>query len=218
MRGLQGGSMRLDHNLLLIPVLAVFLTTVVDGYQGSSALNEKQPAPQHNDLSSPRGPETASPVPKFGVVWEGKLTRSGLPKNEQGWKWLREQGVNGIVNFRARNNVDYHGYGFNHTLWIPMDNGRLPTFKEAEMYLAWIQDPKNQPINIQCAEGKDRTGMMAALARYAIDSWPMDKALNEASLYRRGEPLADARIHWLRGWAKRHPPGSHRSKMVYSLP
>jgi hypothetical protein len=174
------------------------------------------PAPEQGTLEpggqtqQPRGPESRGPVPNFGIIWQGKLTRSGLPKNEDGWKWLRKQGVKSIVNFRARNDVNYEGYGFGNSLWIPMDNGRFPTETEAVTYLTWIQDPAHQPVNVQCAEGKDRTGMMAALARYAIGGWSMDKAVSEASLYRKGKPLADERINWLRDWARKHPPASHR--------
>jgi Tyrosine phosphatase family len=157
-----------------------------------------------------RGPEPKGPVPKYGIIWQGKLSRSGKPKNDEGWKWLREQGVNSIVNFRARDDVDYKKFGFGDYLWIPMDNGRLPTDAEAEKYLAWIQSPANQPVSIQCAEGKDRTGMMAALARYSIEGWPIDDAVKEASLYRKGEPISDERINWLRQWASKHSPGSHR--------
>lgn len=207
--------MKIDLRLLVVAVVAVTISSVALRGQTnalSSATNQK--TSESGALSQPRGPEAKGPVPKFGILWQGKLTRSGLPKNEDGWRWLRAQGVNSIVNFRARNNVDYKGYGFGNALWIPMDNGRLPTEAEAEAYLAWIQDPANQPVNIQCAEGKDRTGMMAALARYAIDGWPIDKALDEASLYRKGESLADERISWLRDWASKHPPSSHRRKQA----
>lgn len=206
--------MKIDLQLFVAAAVALMLSSVALRAQtnvpSSAATNQK--TSELDAPSQPRGPEPKGPVPRFGIVWQGKLTRSGKPKREDGWKWLRTQGVNTIVNFRARNNVDYKGYGFGNVLWIPMDNGRLPTEAEAEAYLAWIQDPANQPVNIQCAEGKDRTGMMAALARYAIDGWSMDKALNEAGLYRRGEPLADERISWLRDWVTRHPPSSHRRK------
>jgi hypothetical protein len=207
--------MKIDLRLFVVAVVALIISSVALGGQTntqSSAATKQKVSGLDAPPSQPRGPEPKGPVPKFGVLWQGKLTRSGLPKNEAGWQWLRAQGVNSIVNFRARNDIDYKGYGFDNALWIPMDNGRLPTEAEAEAYLAWIQDPANQPVNIQCAEGKDRTGMMAALARYAIDGWPIDKALNEASLYRKGEPLADERIRWLRDWANKHPPSSHRRK------
>jgi hypothetical protein len=52
--------------------------------------------------------------------------------------------------------------------------------------------------------------MMVALARYAIDGWPMEKALAEAKTYRGGEDLARFRIEWLQKCAAAHKPGSER--------
>lgn len=157
-----------------------------------------------------KGPVENAPVTRYGVIWDGKLSRSGMPKDENGWKWLRDQGVNTVVNFRQDNDVDYGKYGIESFLWIPLNGGRMPSDAEAEKFLRFIQDADNSPVHIQCAEGKDRTGMMAALARYAVDGWPMDEALGEAGLYRRGEDLSPERIKWLRDWAAKHRPGSHR--------
>jgi hypothetical protein len=194
----------------LIAAASLMVSFSVQAQDSENASIVKTDGAASQATAKPRGPEPKGIVPRYGIVWEGKLTRSGKPKREEGWKWLREQGTNTIVNFRANNDVDYQSFGFSNVLWIPMDNGRLPTSLEAETYLAWIQEPKNQPVNIQCAEGKDRTGMMAALARYAIDGWSMDDAIQEAALYRKGEHLASERIEWLRAWAKAHPPGSHK--------
>ena len=158
------------------------------------------------------GPTKGLPLPRFAVVWEGKLSRSGNSKEAGAWEWLRGRGVNGVVNFRERNNVDYDRFGFKQVLWIPLANGALPTEEEAEHYLRFIQEPANQPVHVYCAEGKDRTGMMIALARYAVEGWTMDAAIAEARLFRRGEDLAQPRIDWLRAWEARHKPGSHRRR------
>ena len=179
---------------------------------GSLGLLQREPQGQDSHASKGRGPEPKGPVPRFGVVSTGKITRSGLPKDDTGWDWLRERGTKTIVNFRERNAVDYQKHGFKSCLWIPLHEGRTPTDQEVKKYLGWIQDPANQPVNVQCAAGKDRTGMMIALARYAIEGWPMEEAINEASLYRKGAPLAEFRLEWLRQWASKHPPGSHRVK------
>ncbi len=197
-----------------VVVLVILPAVVVIGQtRRAHSLAADQSATQAGaQAAKPRGPEPKGLVPKYGIVWQGKLTRSGMPKNDDGWKWLRAQGINSIVNFRARNDVDYKKYGFEDSLWIPMDNGRLPTQAEAESYLAWIQNPANQPVHIQCAEGKDRTGMMAALARYAIEGWSIEDAIRETGLYRKGEPISVERTSWLRQWASKHQSGSHRKK------
>jgi hypothetical protein len=202
---------RLINVVAINVALALFCLVVMAQTNSTSTPEQTGGGEKRSETPQPRGPEPKGLVPRFGIVWEGKLTRSGKPKDAEAWKWLREQGTNSIVNFRASNDIDYSSYGFGKILWIPMDNGRLPTEEEAKSYLAWIQDPVNQPVNIQCAEGKDRTGMMAALARYAVEGWPMEEAIKEASIYRRGKPLAEERINWLRDWARKHSPGSHRA-------
>src|SRR2546425_12339464 len=55
-----------------------------------------------------------------------------------------------------------------------------PSDQQAEEFLRVIQDPNNAPVHMHCNAGRDRTAMMAALARYSIDGWPMEKALEEA--------------------------------------
>lgn len=52
--------------------------------------------------------------------------------------------------------------------------------------------------------------MMVALARYAIDGWPIEKGLGEAKTYRGGDDLARFRIEWLNKWAATRKPCSER--------
>ena len=149
-------------------------------------------------------------IRNYGVVWDGKLMRSGKPYSEGGWTWVHNQGVKSIVTLIRGDNVDYKKYGFQNVLHVPLQGQEVPTEEEAKQYLQFIQDPKEWPVDVHCAEGKDRTGMMVALARYAIDGWPMDKALAEAKTYRGGDDLARFRIAWLQKWAAEHKPGSER--------
>lgn len=157
-------------------------------------------ATAHQPPSAPRN---------YGVVWSNRLTRSGMPKDDSGWIWLHDQGVKSIVTFRKENDVDYKKFGFNNVLHMPMGSNP-PTDAEAEEFLRFIQEPRNQPVHIHCEAGQSRTGLMAALARYAIDGWPLDKALNEARHYRQGRDLSKKRVDWLKGWAAQHPAGSFR--------
>jgi hypothetical protein len=153
---------------------------------------------------------SGAPFPRYGVIWEGRLTRSGMPDDENAWRWLRARGVEGVVNFRQDNDVEYGRFGISHVLWLPLKGGEPPTTAEAERFLAFVQEPANGRVHIHCAEGKSRTGVMAALARYAIDGWPLERALNEARTYRNGEDLVPSHVQFLEAWAARHRPGSHR--------
>lgn len=155
---------------------------------------------------------SAGDMPNFGVVWEHKLTRSGLPDSDSGWAWLRAQGVRSVVTFREEHDVDYAGLGFANVLQIPLSSDIYPTEAQAQRFLAYIQDPTRQPVHVHCKAGRDRTGMMVALARYAVDGWPLSDALAEARRYRGGKDLESNRIEWLHAWAAKHPPGSARTR------
>jgi protein tyrosine/serine phosphatase len=160
------------------------------------------------------GQDRDAPLERFGTVWPGKMTRSGLPSKEGdsgGWRWLCARGVRSVVSFRGDNDIDYKAAGIERALWLPIRGNNPPSDKQAEQFLRFIQDPANQPVHIHCAEGKSRTGLMTALARYSVDGWPLEKALAEARLYRNGKELNRKQVEWLRQWAKQHPPGSHRS-------
>jgi len=159
-----------------------------------------------------RGPKAAArqALPNYGEVWENRLTRSGQPRSEEGWRWLRRQGVKSVVNFRAEEDTDYTGLGFERVLWLPFTSRTPPTDDHAEEFLAFVRDRRNWPVHIHCKNGRGRTGVMAALVRYAIDGWPLERALAEARTYRRGEDLGPPYIAWLRRWAAHHEPASHR--------
>jgi hypothetical protein len=149
-------------------------------------------------------------VRNYGVLWPHKLTRSGLPRNDLGWTWLREQGVRSIVTFRTENDVDYRSIGFENVMRVPLSGAVMPTETQAVEYLKFVQNPANQPVHIHCTAGRDRTGMMAALVRYSIDGWTLDNALKEARQYRDGKDLSARRIAWLHAWTKAHTPGSFK--------
>ncbi len=149
----------------------------------------------------------------YGVVWEKQLTRSGLPENDAGWMWLRSQGVKSVVTFLSKNDVDYNKFGFEHVLRFPISHNPptdSPSDQQAEEFLRFIQDPDNAPVHMHCTAGTSRTGMMAALAQFSIDGWPMEKALEEARRYRHGKDLPQRRVAWLYNWASRHKPASYR--------
>jgi protein tyrosine/serine phosphatase len=149
-----------------------------------------------------------APLQNYGVIWPNKLTRSGMPASDQGWYWLRNQGVKSVVTFRPEHDVNYDQFGF-HVMRLPMEKDP-PDEQQAEEFLRFIQSPKNQPVHIHCTAGEGRTGLMAALTRYAIDGWPLDQALAEARSYRDGRDLSKNRLDWLKKWAAKHPPGSAR--------
>jgi|SRR2546426_41969 len=98
---------------------------------------------------------------------------------------------------------------FERYLSLPFKGKEPPTEAEAETFLAFVRDPQHWPVHIHCKEGKYRTGLMAALVRYAIDGWSIDEALAEARRYTKGKDLFARDVSWVRRWAANHEPGSY---------
>jgi len=53
--------------------------------------------------------------------------------------------------------------------------------KDAQIILVLriLQDPKNWPVFVHCAEGRDRTGYVVATYRMIIENWQADDAIHE---------------------------------------
>jgi len=155
--------------------------------------------------------EAPPSIPSYGVIWEERFTRSGAPRDEAGWTWLRTHGVRSVVNFRflPEDAEASERARFERYLSLPFKGKEPPTEAEAETFLAFVRDPQHWPVHIHCKEGKYRTGLMAALVRYAIDGWSIDEALAEARRYTKGKDLFARDVSWLRRWAANHEPGSY---------
>jgi hypothetical protein len=46
-------------------------------------------------------------------------------------------------------------------------------------FLRFVREPANQPVFVHCQWGADRTGMMIAIERIAIEGWTKDAAIEE---------------------------------------
>ena len=83
---------------VIVMVSAMGLTAAViagqSGLVSSLALVQKERQAEDSHASKARGPEPKGPVQKYGIVSRGKITRSGLPKDDEGWNWLRARDKN----------------------------------------------------------------------------------------------------------------------------
>src|SRR5437867_5455332 len=137
---------------------------------------------------APRG-EAPPSVPHYGVIWKGRLTRSGEP-SQAGWTWLRSQGARAVVNFQVRADDEASmRTKFEHYLSLPLKDKQPPTEAQAETFLAFVRDPHHWPVHIHCKGGEYRTGLMAALVRYAIDGWSIDEASPGAGRSPKGKDM-----------------------------
>jgi hypothetical protein len=175
----------------------------------ASSLASEEP-PARTDMP-PSGPVKGAPIKRYGVVDQDILSRSSRPTTA-GYSWLRQEGVKNIVNFTDEDPGDafFQELGFEGYLWLPIVDGKPPSDAQVEQFLRLVGNSQNWPVHMHCAEGESRAGLMAALVRYAIDGWPVEKALEEAKLYRKGRNLRPKYVQWLTHWAESHPPGSYR--------
>ena len=160
------------------------------------------------------GPFAGPLVGNFGEVEHGILYRSAQPRAVD-LLWLRSYGIRSVLNLREQRYDDgaarLANLGFSGYLHMPIDNYAAPTDAQAIAFLAFVQDQRNWPVLVHCAEGKGRTGVLVALARYAIDGWTLEQALAEANNYTTKTALSQAQRDWLAGWANSHAPGAQRS-------
>lgn len=106
------------------------------------------------------------------------LYRSAQPKAE-GMQNLRASGIVTIVNLRSfhsdRDEIGSTGLAYEHIYMKAWH----PERKEAVRFLQVVTDPKRTPVLVHCQYGADRTGIMIALYRVAVQGWSKDDAVRE---------------------------------------
>lgn len=163
----------------LLGVLAgTAATYVVQSYRHETGWFSKVPALDSRD----RPPAWAKPVaadglPNLHQINDG-LYRGAQPTAE-GMKKLADMGVKTVVNLR-----DHHSDG-DEIGDLPLACERMqmsagdPEYDQAVRFLKIINDPARQPAFVHCQHGADRTGLMCAVYRVAVEGWDKDEALRE---------------------------------------
>ena len=176
---------------------------------------ERSPFPEHEAqawqaqaASQTPSQQSLEPPAQYGSIWEGRLSHSQTPGTEAQWRWLRSQGVRNIaVLDTERVHLGGRVEGF---LWLPLASGEPPTDAEAEKFLKYIQTSALGHVHMLTTGSYDRVAVMRALISYAIDGRSVEAALAEARSLNGGDELSSAQEEWLRGWAARNAPASHR--------
>lgn len=116
-------------------------------------------------------------LPNLHRVSEG-LYRGAQPTAE-GIEQLKKLGVKTIVNLRSsesdRKILGDTGLTYKH---IPMTAWR-PNDPDVVRFLQIVGDANNLPVFVHCRRGADRTGMMVAIYRVAVQGWSKDEAIAE---------------------------------------
>lgn len=135
---------------------------------------EAQPAP----CLIGQGPD----LPNFGKVTEG-LYRGGQPTSN-GFSKLKEMGVGLVINFRegpseiALEKRQVGSLGMEY-IGIPWNAHHQLSNAEVEEFLETIRDHPNTKIFVHCKRGADRTGLMVAAYRIAVEHKGVADAISE---------------------------------------
>jgi protein tyrosine/serine phosphatase len=132
-----------------------------------------------DDLASVRWaePMQVQGLPNLHRV-SADLYRSAQPTPE-GLKQLKKLGIKTVINLRESDGPDVKltelGLAYER---IPMTAFFL---KDADVvrFLRIAGDAGNAPIFVHCRRGADRTGLMCAIYRIAVQGWTKDQAIAE---------------------------------------
>lgn len=102
-------------------------------------------------------------------------------------------GIRSIVNLCAENDDDQAWrarQGDSCPMRVeryPVVDFDVPTPQQRDAFLAWVEDPRNQPCYVHCRGGHGRTGVVVACYRISR-GWGLEAALQEAAEFGMDQP------------------------------
>jgi protein tyrosine phosphatase (PTP) superfamily phosphohydrolase (DUF442 family) len=121
--------------------------------------------------------EPVEGIPNGHRVSEGLLR--GAQPDREGFEALASMGVRTVVDLRAGHSDADLVRGLDLDLVeIPI---RPYAFGDADVarFLSVAADPDRAPVFVHCRYGSDRTGLMCAAYRVAVQGWSRDEAVAE---------------------------------------
>jgi len=107
----------------------------------------------------------------------------GAQPAKEGYATLKKMGIKTVVNLRNGHGEkdDVEALGMK-SVEIPFTTFSVDPEKVKKV-LAILKDKSNLPVFIHCMEGKDRTGVVAAVYRMDVDGWSLKDADAEMLSY-----------------------------------
>ncbi len=125
-------------------------------------------------------------VANFGRV--GPRLYRGAQPSDEGFAGLRALGVNTVISFTqgeegtraeaahiAKLGMDY--------ITLPWSTMAVPDADQISTFLTYLREHPDRTIFVHCKAGADRTGVMIALSRIALDKWPTQRAIDEMNAF-----------------------------------
>jgi protein tyrosine/serine phosphatase len=172
---------------VVLSVLAACLATCSD----QLAIGAPDPA-----VHAPARRTTVVGVGNFGEVTP-HLYRGGQPKGT-GYQHLKQMGIDIVVDLRLsgedaeKQNVTKAGMRYVSIPWhclVPKDR----VFAE---FLKLLLDNPKKKVFVHCRYGDDRTGMMIAAYRMAVEGWTPKEARKEMKKFGFNRMVCPALVHY----------------------
>lgn len=132
-----------------------------------------------SSLNACAGP--AGDIPRFYEVDPGRIDRLAQP-TELGIAELAKKGVRTIIKLNT-DNLDMERAAASHAgirlIEKPISGLFAPNEQTENEIQALLRDPHLWPIAFHCEQGRDRTGLVAALYRMNVQGWSPDAAHKE---------------------------------------
>ena len=161
---------------------AAFL--VISALSVAMALLGATPPQANKQAESPTGNSTTKKLALNGVGNFGEVTptlyRGGQPSRE-GFEALAKMGVNIVVDARLsgrdneRKEVEKAGMQYEEIPWHCL----FPKDDVFARFLKVLRDNPGKKVFVHCRYGDDRTGMMIASYRMAVEGWTAEEARKE---------------------------------------
>lgn len=143
-------------------------------------------------------------VGNFGRV-NARLWRGAQPSSA-GLQQLKAQGVDIVVSFTLEGEAhvaeqrEVEGLGMRY-VGIPWSTRSVPTADQVATFLGVIRDSPDARVFLHCKQGADRTGVMVAIYRLAVDRWTADQAVSEMEAFHHYWFLLPHLERFVRTWA-----------------
>ncbi|HEY9724063.1 MAG TPA: sulfur transferase domain-containing protein [Oscillatoriaceae cyanobacterium] len=137
----------------------------------------------------------------FGQVTP-RLWRGAQP-SKQGLRQLQRMGVSTIVNLRSESEAEadtVRALGLRY-VYLPFDPIGAPDHAETLEFLRVASDAENGVVFFHCYHGADRTGMLAACYRIAMQGWSSEEAIAELDRFRFHHLFQRSKLDYIRDFA-----------------
>ncbi len=191
----------------------VFLNSFPPGSADYGAAFERRQEPGQKRAAEqyrPSGSVTAIQK-NFHIVSPG-FWRSAQPSSRSIHR-MKKYGLKTIVNLRQSKRTDRKERNLARELGLnyyhfPLDARREQDPEILQQILNVVEDPARQPVLVHCAQGKDRTGLLAALYKLRNTDLPVEEIRREMLMYGYDEEEFPKLLEVLKKWPRAKKTGT----------